>query len=152
MASIIQWNCQAVRSKNDELLSLIDVQKPCAVALQETKLWHTKFSIPNYTLYKKDGHFDHSPHVGVAILVHQSVPANLLTFNTEHQGIAVRINLMSIALCSIYISHSQLFSYQSLHDLFSQLPPPIIIMGDFISYSQLWGCETTDVREGQLYQ
>ena len=52
----------------------------------------------------------------------------------------------SIALCSIYISRSQLLSYQSLHDIFSQLPPPIIIMGDFNSYSQLWGCETTDVR------
>ena len=136
-----RWN-----GKKDELLSLIDVQKPCAIALQETKLWHTKFSIPNYTLYRKDGHFDHAPHGGVAILVHQSVPANLLTLNTEHQAIAVRINLAtSITLCSIYISISQLLSYQSLHDLFSQLPPPIIIMGDFNSYSQLWGCEGKDI-------
>ena len=34
--------------------------------------------------------------------------------------------------------------HQSLHDLFVQLPPPLVIMGDFNSYNRLWGSETTD--------
>ena len=78
MACLIQWNCQGIRSKKDELLNIIDVQKPCAIALQEIKLWHNnKFSIPNYIIYRKDGHFNNTPHGGVAVLVHQAVPANL---------------------------------------------------------------------------
>ena len=72
---------------------MLDVQKPCAIALQEIKLWHSnKFSIPNYVIYRKDGHLNNTPHGGVAVLVHQSVPANLLTLNTDHQAVAVRIN------------------------------------------------------------
>ena len=64
-----------------------------------------------------------------------------------HQAVAVRINFsIPFTLCSIYISRSHNLSHQSLHDLFVQLPPPLVIMGDFNSYNQLWGSETTDAR------
>ena len=33
-----------------------------------------------------------------------------------------------------------------MHDLFAQLSPPLVMMGDFNSYNQLWGSETMDAR------
>ena len=154
MSCVIQWNCQGLRSKKDEPLDMINDQEPYAVALQETKLWHNaRFSVPNYTLYRKDGHYNNTPHGGVAVRVHQSVPANLLPLNTEYQAIAVRIKYLTpITLCSIYTARSHQQSYQSLHDLLVQLPPPVVVMGDFNSYNQMWGCTATDVRVDWLWK
>ena len=152
MSCIVQWNCQGFRSKKDELLDMINVQNPYAVALQETKLFHNaRFRVPNYTLYRKEGHYNNTRQGGVAELVHQSIPANLLVWNTEYLAIAVRINYStSITLCSIFTSRNQIL-YQSLYEFLVQLLPPVVMMGDFNSYNQMWGCTVTDVR-GRLVE
>ena len=56
---VLQWNCQGVRGKKDELLGLINNYKPDLVALQETKLWTiNKFEITGFNFVRKDGHFN----------------------------------------------------------------------------------------------
>lgn len=148
MANLLQWNCQGLRSKKDELLELINRIKPSAIALQETKLWNNiDFKIPNYTIHRKDGHFNVSPHGGVAILIHESVPFNNIPLNTEHQAIAIRVQLCQpLTICSIYLSRSHAISQNSITNIIQQLPPPLIIMGDFNSYNTVWGSERTDAR------
>ena len=68
---VLQWNCQGVRGKKDELLELINNYKPDLVALQETKLWKIKkFEITEFNFVREDGHFNRTPHGGVRILIH----------------------------------------------------------------------------------
>ena len=34
----------------------------------------------------------------------------------------------------------------TIENLIAQLPPPILLLGDFNSHSTLWGCSKTDLR------
>ena len=149
MNTLIQWNCQGARAKKDELLELIRIHKPSAFAIQETKLWrNSNFKIPNYNIFKKDGHFNVTPHGGVALLIHETIPLNEISLNTNHQAIALRIHLKDdpITICSIYLSRSHEITFNSLNNIIQQLPHPFIIMGDFNSYNTIWGSESTDAR------
>ena len=54
---LLQWNCQGVRGKKDELFELVNNFRPAIVALQETKLWTSnKFEITGFNMEIKDGH------------------------------------------------------------------------------------------------
>ena len=73
--TLLQWNCQGLRTKKDDLLDLIATYQPLVVALQETKLWDSAtFSVPHYSFLHRSGHFNRTPHGGAALLVHESVP------------------------------------------------------------------------------
>ena len=61
---ILQWNCQGVRGKKDELLELVNNFRPAIVALQETKLWTSnKFVITGFNMERKDGHFNRTHRI-----------------------------------------------------------------------------------------
>ena len=71
---ILQWNCQGVRGKKDELLELVNNFRPAIVALQETKLGTgNKFEIAGFNMGRKDGHFKCTPHGGVGLLIHSDI-------------------------------------------------------------------------------
>lgn len=151
--NLLQWNCQGIRNKKDEILEMIERQQINVLAIQETKLWNNcDFTISGYNSFRKDGHYNRSPHGGVAIFLHQDIPHEEITLVTEHQAVAVRANLgQNITICSIYISRNHKVSQQSLQQLCQQLTPPFIVMGDFNGYNTLWGSETTDCR-GRLLE
>ena len=76
---ILQWNCQDVRGKKDELLELVNNFKPTIVALQETKLWTSnKFEVTGFNTERKDGHFNRTPHGGVGFLIHSDTPYEVI--------------------------------------------------------------------------
>ena len=68
--TILQWNCQGIRNKKDEIIHLIKLFKFKILVFQETKLWNNSFKILGYVEYYRDGHFNRTPHGGVGILVH----------------------------------------------------------------------------------
>ena len=137
-----------MRSKKEEVIQLVNIHKPMAIALHETKFWQNKIvNISGYTLYSQNGHFNVTAHGGVALYIYQSTPAQELTLETPYQAVAVRVQLhRPVTLCSIYISQSHEITETAIQDLFEQLPHPIILMGDFNSYNTLWGSEYTNVR------
>ena len=94
-----------MRTSKQEIVDLIQTYKPCAVAIQETKLWgNAAVKIAGGNSYNKQGHFNVTSHGGVAIYVHQSIPTEEVVLNTEYQAVAVTVNVpQSIALCSIYL-------------------------------------------------
>lgn len=145
---IIQWNCQGARTRKQELLDLIQNEKPVVLAIQETKLQEsTTFNLPGYTCYRKEGHFNRTPHGGVAIFVHQDIAHNLITVNTTLQSISVQVNLgRTVTISSIYTSRSHVITEELFNDLIRQLPKPVLLLGDLNSYNQIWGCDTTDAR------
>ena len=87
-------------------------------------------------------------HGGVLLAVHQSIPAQQLTLRTPLQAVAARIyfNNRHISLCSIYLPPGVDFSLAELSTLFSEIPQPLIILGDFNAHHTCWGCERTDSR------
>ena len=137
---ILQWNVQGLRNKKDELLELIHLHKINHVALQETKLWnYSKFSIPHFNILRKDGHFNHTAHGGVAICIDESVPHETIELDTPIHTIAVRVKLhKTITICNIYSSDSHVINCNVLNSIYQQLPQPSVIVGDFNAYV-IWG-------------
>ena len=146
--SILQWNCQGMRNKKDELLHYINRHKTDIVALQETMFYGDYTTrIPGFTLENHDGHFNRTAHGGVCFYIHQDVPYQRIQLNTTAQAIAVRVQLSNaVTICNIYSSRSHSLSREILDNIFSQLPQPIILMGDFNAYNPIWGSTVVDSR------
>jgi exonuclease III len=145
--NILQWNTQGIRNKKDEILEIIENKNPAIIALQETKLSSDNFRIPNYNSIGKIGHINRTPHGGVMIMVHDSIPYQEITLNTAIQAIAIKAYIgRLITFCCIYISRAHEMNERILNELINQLPKPFILMGDFNSYNPLWGSRTRDCR------
>jgi len=145
---ILQWNSQGVANKKDELCDMIQRGKYTILAVQETMLSDRhKFRLPNFQCIRRSGHYNRRAHGGVAVFYHDSVPAMEVSITSEIQAVAVRVQLHKlITICSVYSSRSHNISVRLLDDLYSQLPKPVIIMGDFNGYNHLWGSQSTDAR------
>jgi len=152
--NILQWNCQGIRQKKDEILEMVQQHSLSILALQETKLWNnSKFGIPHYNEIRRDGHYNVTPHGGVAIYVHESIPYDEITLNTPIQAIAIRANIGRLCtICNLYSSRNHQLNPDLLQQLYVQLPPPVVILGDFNGHNQLWGSAATDARGHHIEQ
>ena len=75
-----------------------------------------------------------------------------LQLNTSLQAIAVRTTLhKTVTVCSLYLPPTSKYSSSDFVDFITQLPPPVLILGDFNAYSSLWGCTKTGIR-GKLIE
>ena len=82
-----------------------------------------------------------------SIVINNSVPQSLIPLNTNLQAVAVKVTLhRTIHVCSIYLPPGDRFNMADIEHLISQLPKPFIIMGDFNSHSNGWGCRDTDQK------
>ena len=149
--SLLQWNCQGLRAKKDELLQLINIHKPDIIALQETMLGNNPFNISCYSIYNTCGHYNRRPHGGTAILIHNSVPHKQIQLNNDcFQITVVKVALnVPLLIASIYISRSHNIAEPQIKSLLDELLSsklPVLILGDFNAYNTAWGCESTDAR------
>ena len=87
---------------------MIQHYKPAVIALQETKLWqNTEFRILNYSMYREDCHYNNTPHGGIAILIHQSIPYQEIPLQTTFQAVAARVQLNQLITISSLILYSK---------------------------------------------
>lgn len=147
MANIIQWNIRGLRANYSELQLLQHKYQPVAICLQEL-LIPDSYLCPNrqYCLISKLPTFDNNnrPTGGSGILIRKDIPYSTLTLDTPLQAVACRISTPEpITLCSIYLPPTSTWNFTDLLSLVSQLPPPILLLGDFNSHSTLWGCRST---------
>ena len=78
---------------------------------------------------------------GSSIFVQSNIPHSLIDLNTKLQTIAVKVSLTKIiAICFIYITPHTRLDQNDLENLLIQLPIPYLLIGDFNSHSELWGC------------
>ena len=145
---LLQWNCQGMRNKKDELLHYINEYKLDIIALQETMFFGDyQVRLPGYNIEKRDGHFNRSAHGGVCLYIHQDIPYHRIQLNTTIQAVAIRIQLSTVlTICNIYSSRQHQLTSEQLNDLYSQLPQPAILLGDFNAYNPLWGSAAIDSR------
>ena len=154
MPSILQWNCRGLRTALADLQVTIGRQQPQIVCLQETKLApDTSCSIKGYTVIRKDVASSTVAHGGVLLAVHHSVPTSPVPLSTSLQAVAATVQLgrPRLTVCSVYLPPGITFPLAELGQLVSELPPPVLLLGDFNSHHTVWGCETTD-RRGRVLE
>ena len=84
---------------------------------------------------------------GSSVVVDNSIPQSQIHFNTNIQAVAVKVTLhKTIHVCSIYLTQGDRLNIEYLEHLIAQLPKPFILMGDFNSHSNIWGCQDTDQK------
>jgi len=150
MANIVQWNCRGFRANLDEIELLIKQFEPVALCLQELQVSDAcVFSNSQYTLISKSPEIPsgHRPHGGAGVLIRKDLPHSVIPLNTMLQAVACRIStLQPMTLCSIYLPPSSSWKYTDLLSLVTQLPTPILIVGDFNAHNSLWGCADTNAK------
>ena len=151
MASIVQWNCRGFWPNFNELKNITATLKPPVFCLQEVLLKSTdKGSMKGYSSYIITSEaVDGRPIGGSSILVHDSVPHRQLSLKTSLQAVAVRVSFVTtVTVCSLYIPPRYNLCRGELEDLLSQLPAPVLLLGDFNAHSDLWDHRrlTSDVR------
>lgn len=155
-ATIMQWNCRGFYANLEEIKSLMALKDPLVLCLQETYLKPSDscslrdFACKSTFSTASDGR----PIGGSSVFVRHSVPHSFISLSTPLQAVAVRVHLHRlITICSLYIPPSVPCSAEDLSGLLNQLPPPILLLGDFNAHSELWGCEATlpDARNIELF-
>jgi hypothetical protein len=64
------------------------------------------------------------------------------------QGVTLQLFTASLkfTICSVYLPPHTAVSLADIQDLYSQLPAPLLLLGDFSSRHHLWGSVDEDIR------
>ena len=105
-----------------------------------------------YSIFRKDVTASTIAHGGVLLAVHHSVPVKKLPLVTSLQAVAARLCFIhrEVTVCSIYCPPGVALPLVELHQLTAELPPPVLILGDFNSHHSAWGCDSTCPRGRRL--
>ena len=126
---------------------------PSIICLQETFLKPSdNLDIRGYTLYNHIHQAGDKASGGASIILNNSIPQSQIQLNTNLQAVAVKATVhKTIHVCSLYLPPSDRINIADLEHLIQQLPKPFIIMGDFNSHSNIWGCRDTD-QKGRIIE
>jgi len=139
----------SMQSNQEELKVLLSDFNPACICLQETRIKpNTDIQFKNFSAYHCPGNVtDDIVYGSVAILVNNSFAHKSITLNTHLQAVAVRVSChKTITVCSLYLPPSLRWTKKDLEELLSELPPPIILLGDFNAHSVSWGCFNNDSK------
>ena len=150
---LILWNCRGLKANFNELLLLLTGLCPSIICLQETFLKPgDNLDIRGYTLYNHIHQAGDRASGGSSIILNNSIPQSQIQLNTNLQAVAVKATLhKTIHVCSLYLPPGDRINIADLEHLIQQLPKPFIIMGDFNSHSNVWGCRDTD-QKGRIIE
>ena len=141
--NFLNWNCNGVFSKYENLQLLIKKYDPSVILLQETNLRKTKnFFLKNYKTYRKELESMDRVHGGVILCVKNSIMHSEINLQTNLQAIAISLHFQKkiLTLCCLYLPPNLVIQKQNIDEIINQLPLPFLILGDFNSHSPLWGC------------
>ena len=139
----IFWNARSLYRKLPIFKTTLSSYSPLVVGVCET--WLTDAfspSFPNYTSYRLDRGTGEAGG-GLLLLTHQSLPSSPITFTPfpggklEYLGVTVTFNSGPLSILLIYNPCLDV-TLQEYKHLFSQLPSPTLIMGDFNAHHDFW--------------
>lgn len=145
--NIIQWNCNGLTGKYEELKILINKYQPLVICIQESKLLPTKkFNLKNYNIFRKDFENSNRACGGVLTAVHKSVVSELIPTVSPIQSILVKVFLhFPIFLGNIYLPPENLVE-RDLISFLNSIPSPYIVMGDINGHHTSWGSTYCSTR------
>ena len=143
----IQWNLRGFLANRRDLEILSNQFNPSILALQETLLLPGKqFSLNNYIPISRPANIGFSKR-GVLLFIKSSVPCQEIVLQTDLEAVAARVSLdKSITICSLYLSPSSVVSKVQLENLISQLPRPVLLLGDMNGHSTQWGSDSANIQ------
>ncbi|ELU02423.1 hypothetical protein CAPTEDRAFT_206267 [Capitella teleta] len=143
--TILQWNYRGFRANFEKLKTLVAQKHATVLCLQEIKVKDSdSCSLNGFNTFKKCAlGIDGRAVGGAAILIKKDTPHQHIPLTTNLQAVAVRVTLHRLlTVCSIYLppgrSHGDLVE---LDRLVQQLPPPLLLLGDFNAHGEFWGSE-----------
>ena len=148
----LQWNLDGYFKRLHELQNLIAELHPLIICLQETHLHPIhKVSLKNYTFFRHDYINAKKACGGIAILVHESITSQIIATKSSLQAISVSVKLPALSkkpfsITSIYLPPHINVPTHSLQTLITQLPPPLLVCGDFNAHSPTWGFKRLNNR------
>ena len=149
---ILQWNCNGIKTKTQELISFVNQHQIKVIALQETKLNNnsTPPDIPNFTLVRKDRTKDKGG--GIAIFVHKSILfAQTPNLPDDGHSEINGVEIGNIKIRNIYIPPVTSCAQGFVPDLQPLLSEPdSIILGDFNAHNPLWHSSIQDPRGDKI--
>ncbi|KAB0802352.1 hypothetical protein PPYR_04538 [Photinus pyralis] len=102
----------------------------------------------NYQIFRNDLALEpgQRSHGGVLVMVRNDVHAKTIPLNTSLQAIAVEIHTSKkFSLLNIYLPNASWTEAQLMNTI-SQVPQPVLVVGDFNCHSTLWGCTYTSAK------
>lgn len=157
MVNIIQWNCQGIRNKKEQLQNLLATESIHICILSETFLTEKyDFHLRGYFI-ERDDRLQlerHNPYGGAAIVIHKSIKYKKISIakpvnNMELVAISTSINNMEICIISIYVP--PLHKIQKIHwkHILNQVNNPVIFAGDFNAHNPTWSLDQVQNYEGK---
>jgi ribonuclease HI/exonuclease III len=149
---ILQWNTRSLISHWGEFKHYILNNNPVAAAIQETHFHDMDFTnytlkVPGYSLYANNINIQ-PRQGGTALLISNNILHHQIDLQTtlDAVGVNIKIGQHEITLLSIYLSPSAALDTNSISQLFNSINTPCLIMGDFNSHHQAWGCNANTTR------
>lgn len=155
---ILQWNCNGLRPKWNELKLWLAKKKFDVLALQEANLpvgmnlvLFKRYTAPHPIQTFKHGSL--ALFVGVHLPQHQLKTGHLCSEGTEVIAVRTRLGTAEVTLVTVYCRPSNTKTKlppDFLRAVTNSLPEPFIICGDFNAHHALWGDQNTDNRGRDL--
>lgn len=152
---IIAFNINALnpRHKQQTLVQYINFYKPTVVLLSETKLKpHTRFSIPNYKIFRCDRLENGGG--GTMVIIRNNIRAKQLSIQSnlfETCTVQCQINNQPVIIMAAYIPTDCKAKYSDFHNFFSQFNYSIIIGGDLNSRHTQLGDSTCNRNGNNIF-
>ena len=143
--SIVQFNIRGLIKNYYNLLTYITTFKPDIVCLQETQIGpnsRLKYNKPiefrGYNMYRKDCE---PGKWGVAILVKEDIPQNLINIRSSLEQVSVKVFYKgkTLSVTSFYLPPQIRFTINELEILNRHLLHNKIILTDANAHHSLWG-------------
>lgn len=151
---LVQWNCEGLKPKIDNLREIIREQNPIAIALQEHKIpFDSTFEIKGYKSFLKNQKVEEgNAHGGVGLWIQNKVPTHEIELNTPLQAVATSLMLHKrVTICSLYLPPNSHVTRREIEGLIKQLPKPFLLLGDFNAHNRLW-YDSRDCARGKIIQ
>ena len=153
--TILQWNINGYINNYHELQLIIHDKYPDVICLQETHFSfnETNIIVPSgYSGYFTNLSVNKTSKQGIGILVKKKIPHNNIHINTTIATLCIEINIdFNFIILNSYIPPQQAFSYVNLKSIIRNIRLPFILIGDFNSWSPLWGSKVNNER-GKLLE
>ncbi|XP_069968578.1 uncharacterized protein Dyrk3 isoform X2 [Bactrocera oleae] len=158
---LLQFNCNGLQSKIEEIVAFMSQERVSIAAVQETKLNSRSdlLSCASFNVLRKDRGRDNGG--GLAFILHNTVQYRLIDVDIdrrdstlEFQGIAVRSGDVELEIFNIYIPPVTCFPTGYHPNIDALLRGENrLLLGDFNAHHDLWhSCLSNDCRGMELAQ
>lgn len=138
LETIVQWNVNSYYKKLPDVHRIVSTFQPLDLCLQETNLKNENKgpSLKNYHGYFKNRNIQGRASGGVCIFVSSSIEHERIPLTITLEAIAITIttnNNIKTTIYNLYAPDSTDLTFLDFKNLISQLPHPLILLGDFNS-------------------